>query len=1000
MISNLLKLLLFTLVAFTGFVGMSIGVYAHSRQHQGNAGGFQPLETREKIEPSATPQSTVFREQGTVKDQLQLQLYAVRGQIKEAEQIYGSNHAKIRTLERRANLLEAQVRAEAGKVATSRLKLSAEQLKLKQKVDRAEKNSLRAASFLLNADLKDEQARSNERLKLQNVVQEAFDLRMQLQTAQLDDAEAKLKTSRQRLVRRQSLAKQIVERRVNELINNDETKWSEQPLDVAKSVSPQPKLDPIPLGLLGSTKESAAIAEIKRLANACKFYKLNIGAFPTKLQDFSQLPNGLSQAQWGGPYDLNPPISNDPWDQPYKYTPSHEANTVLIQSAGPDGQFGSDDDLSNAQAIAERGRARPVVSVSPRLPTKASSPPQLVDPMHRVRAGDVLSVFVPVLFDDMKLDKTSSGYPIHVKSNGMISLPEIGRLKVAGKTALEIENELIKKYVDEPLDDGEPLFKDEARDMISVVVQQVYKPAAVAKPALRSLSSKSGVDDGFNQDAEAKAIAGNPELQRIIAMEEAQRVAESFLELYFSGDVEQAKKLTDNSRPIRILQEAIDPGETSAPKVTGYHRKGSSVSFDTTAVRLKALPPRKGWPQSCLYVQTKKNDSGAWRVWNVEVKRLLRGYSGVSESNKTGADPGQRSHADAERRIPPTKSQLEKLIQDHEALVFADDPDRLHRNMADLIKKIEAGKTMLSTLTSDFARSEAALEGGRDSCMEHIWLLESAGKIAYGSFEAEDKSEQIAKEKSMVKDLESRRGHLRLQLNLGGNDEKIQALDSAIKERQAKIEQLRSEGVKVIGIPPERIVRRYIVGLKQQISDARRVLASDLVRYSKLHEKAVELAGANEWAAGEDLVALIERAEVERVAQGFLNLVFSGDIDTANRVTKNPRAIKDMQETFYPMISVTSAPVITRWSVDGDRAQATTENVKVKANHEDMPGEMIQLVVRLQKVEAKGWQVTQVAFTGGEIVDEGEVESKVEVPPSSLDGSEADTNPLAPAEPK
>ena len=196
------------------------------------------------------------------------------------------------------------------------------------------------------------------RVKLQKAVQEAFDLRMQLQNSQLDDAEAKLKASRQRLIRRQSLAKQIVERRVNELLNADETKWSEQPLDVAKSVSPQQKLNPIPLGLPestsesystsyqamlsilpGSTKESAAIAEIKQLVNACYFYKLNVGAFPTKLQDFNELPNGLSQLHWGGPYDLNPPILNDPWNRPYKYTPSDEANVVLIQSAGPDGQF-------------------------------------------------------------------------------------------------------------------------------------------------------------------------------------------------------------------------------------------------------------------------------------------------------------------------------------------------------------------------------------------------------------------------------------------------------------------------------------------------------------------------------------------------------------------------------------------------------------------------------------------------------------------------------------
>ena len=101
----------------------------------------------------------------------------------------------------------------------------------------------------------------------------------------------------------------------------------------------------------------------------------------------------------------------------------------------------------------------------------------LVNPMHQVRAGDVLSVFVPHVFDDLDRSPTSSGYPIHVKSDGKIALPLIGRLKAAGKTALEIENEVKKKYTDGP----DPIFLEDYRDSISVIVQQVYKPSAKSK---------------------------------------------------------------------------------------------------------------------------------------------------------------------------------------------------------------------------------------------------------------------------------------------------------------------------------------------------------------------------------------------------------------------------------------------------------------------------------------------------------------------------------------
>ena len=132
--------------------------------------------------------------------------------------------AKIKILNEQRKLMEAQIKAEADYVAALSKPIP-EQHELQQKIERAEQQAFFLARSLINAISKDEEFKRPLRLKLQKAIQEAFDLRMQFQTAQLEDAEAKLATSRQRLTRRQSLAKQIVERRANELLGTDETKW-------------------------------------------------------------------------------------------------------------------------------------------------------------------------------------------------------------------------------------------------------------------------------------------------------------------------------------------------------------------------------------------------------------------------------------------------------------------------------------------------------------------------------------------------------------------------------------------------------------------------------------------------------------------------------------------------------------------------------------------------------------------------------------------------------
>ena len=101
------------------------------------------------------------------------------------------------------------------------------------------------------------------------------------------------------------------------------------------------------LPMLSNSRADATRIEIQSLANSCKMYKIRVGAFPAKLEDLTTRPSGLDQSSWGGPY-LEKLTVNDTWNRPYKYTPNDNNDTVLIQSAGADGQLGSEDDVSNS----------------------------------------------------------------------------------------------------------------------------------------------------------------------------------------------------------------------------------------------------------------------------------------------------------------------------------------------------------------------------------------------------------------------------------------------------------------------------------------------------------------------------------------------------------------------------------------------------------------------------------------------------------------------------
>ncbi len=98
------------------------------------------------------------------------------------------------------------------------------------------------------------------------------------------------------------------------------------------------------LNIRQNAQSDLALSQIQTLENACTSYKLQVGRFPSKLDDLYTQPSGLTARQWRGPY-LSDPVPMDPWGNPYIYGADEANNRVFIRSAGPDGQQGTADDI-------------------------------------------------------------------------------------------------------------------------------------------------------------------------------------------------------------------------------------------------------------------------------------------------------------------------------------------------------------------------------------------------------------------------------------------------------------------------------------------------------------------------------------------------------------------------------------------------------------------------------------------------------------------------------
>ena len=93
-------------------------------------------------------------------------------------------------------------------------------------------------------------------------------------------------------------------------------------------------------GRVGQSQVAAARASVGAIGTAIDLYETDNGKLPDSLQ--SLVTKG-SESNWNGPYVKKAEALKDPWGNDFQY--SKQGNTYTVASAGPDGSFGSSDDI-------------------------------------------------------------------------------------------------------------------------------------------------------------------------------------------------------------------------------------------------------------------------------------------------------------------------------------------------------------------------------------------------------------------------------------------------------------------------------------------------------------------------------------------------------------------------------------------------------------------------------------------------------------------------------
>lgn len=95
-------------------------------------------------------------------------------------------------------------------------------------------------------------------------------------------------------------------------------------------------------------RKVAAQHDIHTIEMGVDAFKIETGRYPTSDEGLNALMVQPGNVRgWNGPYLKSMPV--DPWAHPYiyHYPGAHNPNTYDLLSAGPDGQEGGDDDITN-----------------------------------------------------------------------------------------------------------------------------------------------------------------------------------------------------------------------------------------------------------------------------------------------------------------------------------------------------------------------------------------------------------------------------------------------------------------------------------------------------------------------------------------------------------------------------------------------------------------------------------------------------------------------------
>ncbi len=88
------------------------------------------------------------------------------------------------------------------------------------------------------------------------------------------------------------------------------------------------------------------------LAGQLEIYRTHVGEYPKELKFLTEAPPDEEQAKkWRGPYITDPGSLKDAWGHDLKYAAGEDAQNNKerydLSSLGPDGQEGTDDDITN-----------------------------------------------------------------------------------------------------------------------------------------------------------------------------------------------------------------------------------------------------------------------------------------------------------------------------------------------------------------------------------------------------------------------------------------------------------------------------------------------------------------------------------------------------------------------------------------------------------------------------------------------------------------------------